>query len=120
MNADDREEIIPPSLKIALDVREEDYQRARRQNGLLWLGTMAGMLAATLLWFTGVLRVDLIPLFPWLAQGVLGGLGAHAVLRVVFTEAPRVNTMKFRKYKELRQWRAAQRKNAGRAHESTD
>lgn len=102
MNGMKREpnEPIPPSLRMALDVREEDYLRARRQYWILWGGTVGSGLLLFALWFVGPgVRIAI----RWAG---LTCITVHVVLRLVLREASKMETLKYRRYRELRGWRA--------------
>ena len=95
------EEFIPQSLRVALTVTEEEYLKARSQCRWLWVGTFAAILAGLGLWFAG-LRFTAM-----LVQPILLAVGAHALLFAALPEARKMSTQRLRKYKELREWRAA-------------
>lgn len=95
------EEKIPPSMKIAADVTEEEFKRAKFQNSLVWVLTFA---LIPLIFFVMLLTIGIAP------GGMLGlmaiGCGAHLLLRKLFKESSKMSTLRMKKYKELRSYRA--------------
>lgn len=98
------EEFIPPSLKIAENVSDEEYRKARNQFAILWTGTMAAPFIGLALWFFG------IRLAGWMLQAIISGVACYALLNAILPEAKKISTMRMRKYKELRTYRAAKKR----------
>ena len=101
-------EQVPTSLQVALNVTEEEYTKAKRQFIILWTGTTIAHLVIGLV----LAALGLLAVFGWLGMGGLIGIGVvtYIVLYAIFPEAKKMSTMRLRKYKELKAWRAAKAK----------
>lgn len=99
-----KDDQLPPSLAVAKDVTEEEYQRARMQNILLWTLTCLAAFGGVVLFILGLRVIHII------AQGVLAGVGAHVCLRTIFKDASKMSTMRMVKYPALKSLRSSMAK----------
>ena len=88
---------LPVSLRIAADVSEDEYRRARWQHRLLWALTFVPPI---LPFFLGLWAIMVWQAF------LLGGIAVHMALRYLLRDASKMSTQRMKKYKELRIFRA--------------
>jgi hypothetical protein len=112
-------EQIPPSLEIARHVTEEEFTKAKRQFTILWAGTTAAPILAAL----ALGALGFIAIFGWIGLAALVAIGivTYIVLFAMLPEARKMSTMRLRRYKELKAWRAAkERFEAGKEHRNDE
>ena len=108
-------ENIPQSLKVALNVEDAEYRKAKLQATVLWAATMIAPLIGLGLWAVG------IRLSGWMLQAIGLGVGVHALLYAVLPEARKMSTMRMQKYRELKAYRAArERLQSQQAQENSE
>ena len=95
------ERMVPQSLRIALNVTEAEYRKARAQSRIVWLATFAGAAAGLGLWAAG------LRLTGWLIQAVGTGVGVHFLMLAILPEAKKTGSARLQKYRELQVYRAS-------------
>lgn len=103
-SGEEQEEVLAPAFQIAADVTEEEFRKARLQARLTWILTFGSSMLAVFLWISGFRLLGFLP------QGILAGIGAYAAFYAILSEGRKMNTMRLRKYQELRRLRQAKGK----------
>ena len=94
------EENLPPHLKIAASVTEEEYQLAKKQHRMLKLILiiMILVLSIPMVLYCGALV--------GIPAAIAAAMGVERILNANFKEARKANTDRMRRYAELRIYRA--------------
>jgi fatty acid desaturase len=101
--------MVPQSLRVALNVTEEEYRKAHAQSRLVWVATFLATGLGLALWAMGIRVVG------WLVQAVASGILANLAMMAVLPDAKKTGTARLKKYKELQAFRASMTKlNAGK------
>jgi hypothetical protein len=95
------ERAIPQSLRIALNVTDAEYRKARLQSKFVWLATLASAFVAGGLWWAG------LRLTGWIRQITLAAVGTYLIANWVMPEARKAGTGRLRKYRELQRYRSS-------------
>lgn len=105
---------IPPHLHIALDVTEQEYQCAKKQNVILWLITMSAGLVGLIVWFLG------IQLLGFVTQPIVAAFAAYSAGYQLLGEARKMLTQRMRTYTELKTYRAFLEKKSSETNASKE
>lgn len=95
---------VPQSLRIALNVTESEYRKARLHSRIVWLATFTAAALGLGLWALG------LRLAGWLVQSVGAAVAVHFLMLVLLPEAKKTGTARLQKYRELQAYRAAMAK----------
>ena len=94
------EENLPPHLKVAAGVTEEEYARVIRQSRIVAFTSVAsGIVIATLLLFFFFFLIAAI-------AGALAGVAAERLMNMSLKDAHKAKTLRIKMYPELRSFRA--------------
>ena len=98
------ESLLPPHLKVAETVTEEEYRRARWQRAITLIVSMGVGVSVA---FCGIIFSAHIR--NWFAIGIALAIGLERLLNFMLKDGHKMSTLRMKVYPELRGWRDRQK-----------